>query len=340
MKILVFELACASSGFESSVIHEGFEMLNMAAGGLKRAEHDVTVILNPGLDFEKKIKAKNIVEIQDTNPGELAAEIIKTVKQKNCGCVFPIAPDFYLAGIVRKLRLHGIEVIASKDGAIEIAADKWKTYNALKEAGIKTPGTKLFSGMPMKYPFIIKPRTGVACENLFKINGKGEFQKFKNNFVNKNFIIQEFIEGEDVSVTLFSDGKRAVPVCLNRQYLNLTANGSRYLGGIVPYKHPLKDDAFETAKSAVQSIPGLTGAVGVDLVISKSAHVIEINPRVTTSMAALDKLGFNVSESALLSYKGNLSNIKLKKIKDTFVFSHKFSGGKSTGIEFKKLKDF
>lgn len=349
MKILVFELACMGGNFESSVLYEGFEMLSMAANGFKRAGHDVTVILDSGLNIEEKFEAKNINALKTQNfnlsPNNLT-EIIKIINSKNIDCVFPIAPDPDLFEIVREIRLQDIKVIAPENKALEIASDKWKTYKVFKRAEINTPKTRLFNSKPINYPFIVKPRSGVACENLFKINNRNEFEKFKvflknlkinHKNLNDDFLIQEFIAGDNVSVTLFSDGKNAVPVSLNKQNLKLSAEGSKYLGGAAPYEHPLKEEAFGLAKRAVKSIGGLKGAAGVDLILSNKPFVIEINPRVTTSTAALEKLGFNVSESALLAYSGKLSEISEYKFKNIIEFSHIFRDGKSLGIEFKKL---
>ena len=343
MKILVFELACLSGGFEKNVMFEGLEMLKMASGGLFRAGHEVTVPVGAGLEIKPGISSGKIIEIENSGAWSLAGKIGDIVNAGNIDCVFPIAPDSYLVEIVRSLRSRGIEVIAPENNAIEVAADKWKTYRVFKKAGVATPKTGLFKGNAGDYPFIVKPRRGVACENLFKIDNEREFKFLLNELLkrrikNNDFIIQEFIEGDNVSVTLFSDGKEAVPVSLNGQNLMLSSNGSHYLGGVVPYEHPLKDEAFLAAKHAVESVSGLKGAIGVDLVLSGRPYVIEINPRVTTSMTALEKVcGLNVANSALLAYKGRLHEIPavdFKEIKNRIEFSHKLVNGESTGIEF------
>ena len=372
MKILVFELACANGEFETSILYEGFEMLSMIANGFIKAGCDVTVILNS--DSFEKFKSRleerniniNIIEIQnsDSDSKNLIQKIINIARIKNIDFVFPIAPDSDLVEIAGELRLNNIKVIASETHALEIAADKWKTYEVFKRSKINTPKTRLFESEAINYPFIVKQRTGIACENLFKINNENEFKIFSDNLMNNlkincknnnnncnnncnnNFIIQEFVKGDNVSVTLFSDGKNAVLASLNKQNLKLSIEGSRYLGGIVPYEHPLKEDAFKLAKSAVESVSGLKGAVGVDLVLSDKPYVIEINPRVTTSMVALEKVsGLNIAKSALLAYNGELSEIlsgiskiNFKKNKNIIEFSHIFDDGESLGIEFKEIK--
>ncbi|PKP54534.1 MAG: hypothetical protein CVT90_00745 [Candidatus Altiarchaeales archaeon HGW-Altiarchaeales-3] len=344
MKILVFELACITRSFESQITCEGFEMLNMITEGFSKANHEVTVILNSELDPKFIIKCAEVVRIDNLTSGdidELCEKIIKIAEQKNTDYVFPIAPDHDLARIVKKLRKSGLTVIASENSALDIAADKWKTYNLFKNRSIRTPGTELFP-CELSYPLIVKPRMGVACENLFKINNENEFNGLRLD--NKEeFIMQEFIHGDDVSVTLFSDGKIAVPISLNKQNLKISLKNSRYIGGIVPYSHPMKKEAFKSAKFAVESVGGLKGAVGVDIVISEDIYVIEINPRVTTSMVALEKAvtSVNVAEFSMLAYTGDLSKIFSCEFKNNNIveFSHKFMRGESCGIEFKNLSE-
>ncbi|MEA1924323.1 MAG: ATP-grasp domain-containing protein, partial [Candidatus Altiarchaeota archaeon] len=120
-------------------------------------------------------------------------------------------------------------------------------------------------------------------------------------------INQEYIRGVDASVSVFSDGRNSKAICLNKQHIIRTGNLLGYSGGFAPLSHPLRDDAFVLAEKAVNSIKGLKGCVGVDMVLSDEPYIIEINPRVTTSMAALEQAAdFNVAASSLEAYKGKL----------------------------------
>ena len=74
---------------------------------------------------------------------------------------------------------------------------------------------------------------------------------------------------------------------------------SSYEGGVVPFDHPLKQEAFAVAEKVVESISGLRGYVGVDLVLTQDKpFVVDVNPRLTTSYVGLRKVaGFNVAEA-------------------------------------------
>ena len=142
-----------------------------------------------------------------------------------------------------------------------------------------------------KYKLIAKPRFGVDCESLKIISSKRDIDELEEIYPEgSRFIVQEFIPGDVCSVTLISDGKNAIPISLNKQIVEIDENGGKYLGGYVPYEHEMKEKAFEVAKKACESIPGIKGCVGVDLIIADDVYLIEINSRFTTSYVGLSKV--------------------------------------------------
>ena len=290
MRILAVE--SASSGFmkhSEEILADGFSMLKLISEGLQRAGNEVFTMLGDDARAMGEIGSEII-------PGSDVGEVAKNL---DVDYVFPIAPDAELAGLVGGLGSEGIRCISSDAEAIRTAADKLETCRRLRESGIETP--EVVDSNTENYPLIAKDRYGVACEGLRIVNSKDEIP------FGPNLILQEFIHGEDVSVTLFSDGERAVPISLNKQDIEFTQGKGAYVGGEVPFEHSLGEAALETAKKAAESIAGLKGCIGVDLVLAEKPYIIEINPRVTTSMVALELAsGLNVGEAALGSFLGEL----------------------------------
>jgi predicted ATP-grasp superfamily ATP-dependent carboligase len=129
--------------------------------------------------------------------------------------------------------------------------------------------------------------------------------KIGEESISKRFIVQEFIEGERVSVSLLSTGKKALAVSLNKQNMVIAGPDklSSYEGGIVPIEHPRRHDAFAVAEKVVELFPGLRGYDGVDLILTENAvFVVDVNPRLTTSFVGLHKIAnFNVAEALVNS---------------------------------------
>lgn len=324
MRFLTYEFFCGKGvGVKQdiSILSEGFSLLKLIAEGLKRTGNYTVVIMSSSLiEMGYRINVDKVIE---TSGNENFPDFIREkADEEEIDFVFPIAPDLELVKIVEFLNSEFIGTVSSERCAIRIAADKFETYKVLKESGIRTPWTDLLLDDThiYEYPVIVKDRYGISCENLSLINNSRELETLRETLRDRdNLIIQHYINGMDASVTLFSDGKNAVPISLNKQEISLGRKSS-YNGGIVPSDHPQKEEAFRSAKMAVQSIKGLKGCIGVDMVIAEEPYVMEINPRVTTSMVALEMASdMNIAESAVNAYMGKLPDIPRfnKKIRFT-----------------------
>jgi len=100
-----------------------------------------------------------------------------------------------------------------------------------------------------------------------------------------------------------SIGEKAFPVTLNKQMVTLASphEKSSYNGGVVPFDHVLREEALKAAQAAVESIGGLNGYVGVDMVLTRNGPVMmEINPRLTTSYIGLRKtVNLNLAQAII-----------------------------------------
>ncbi len=153
-----------------------------------------------------------------------------------------------------------------------------------------------------KNKLIAKPRSGVDCDDIKIIASKRDIDDLEEFYgEGSRFIIQPYIEGDVCSVCLISDGKQALPISLNKQIVRIDENGGEYLGGYVPYEHPLKDKIFKYAKKACEFVPGLKGFIGVDFVIEDDyIYLLEINSRFTTSYVGLQKIiNINIAKTII-----------------------------------------
>ncbi len=157
----------------------------------------------------------------------------------------------------------------------------------------------------LEFPLVFKPITEVGCCGLSVVKDKDHVvaavEKITKKSLNEHFIVQELIEGISVSASVISTGEKALPVTLNKQMVTLGSPNeeSSYNGGNVPFDHVLEKEAFSAAQTAVESISGLRGYVGVDMVLTVDGPVvIEVNPRLTTSYIGLRTVvNFNVAQA-------------------------------------------
>jgi predicted ATP-grasp superfamily ATP-dependent carboligase len=200
--------------------------------------------------------------------------------------------------------------------AIGKASDKTVLYEVLQNLGV-SPKTMILSvdhGLAkikeiikkeLGYPLVIKPADGVGCKGLSLVNQEiklaSAVAKINAESTCKRFIAQEFIRGEAASVIVLSTGKKAKAISLNKQNIILASpdESSSYEGGVVPFEHWLKQEAFKIAEKVTEAFSDLKGYVGVDFVLTEhKSFVVDVNPRLTTSYVGLRKVAqFNVAEA-------------------------------------------
>ena len=322
MKLLIFEFATATGLDDPSITAEGHAMLYGLLDDLK------------GLKTHHLISDVSEIENSESIPVFLNDDIEKWLKMniQNYDACLPIAPEEnnILYDLTRIIEEQGVEIIGSSSNAVKLTTNKFDTYNILKD---KFPITKTeqvyFNDSDRKISEyevyfhnhvknssskVVKPADGVSCLGVTVVNSFNEFMKAHDHLKMFTklpyFIIQEYIPGINISVSLLSNGDSAVPLSLNFQYVSLNSGEIKYRGGKVPIKHTLSEIAMETAKNAVESIDGLKGYIGVDMILNNAndkVHIVEINSRLTTPYVALRGIiNFNLGEAILNSIHGEL----------------------------------
>ena len=325
MKIIVYEFVSGGGYCGQPIppcfLAEGFGMLCRITADFKAAGHTITVLLDARLSaLNPPIDADFIVPVY--YPDEIQ-QFLGSIAMIN-DAVYIIAPEKgnILQTIVEMIEETGRISLNSTSKAIGKVIDKSVLYENLEQNGFPIPKTLVLEKSMLiqqikrsitnkiGYPVICKPSDGVSATGLSIVNKDEQIGEAlsKINLESascKNFIVQEFIEGDPISVSLLSTGKKALAVSLNKQNLTIESpdGDSRYLGGIVPFDHHLKNIAFGIAEKVVETFPGLRGYVGVDLILTKQdVFIVDVNPRLTTSFVGLNKVAnFSITEALINS---------------------------------------
>lgn len=328
--ILVFEYFTASGEKDKCIISEAEELIFSLVDDLK--EYNIDLVINKS--YENKLNDysnvnlifidENIIDWLKDNAADFNRSIFIAAENNN-----------NLYNITKILEENNVKVYNSSAEACFKASDKYETYESLPN---NVPQPKSFKFKidskgywkraienlhekwqaedpltPLK--LIIKPLMGVDCEDIVIIEDIKDLSYDLENIFKpgSRVLVQEYIEGIDISVSLLSDGKKAVPISLNKQFVELKDDKGTYLGGKIPFESKYKDEAFEIATCAVESIDGLKGFLGVDLLINSdekdvySVYLLEINSRFTTPYVGLKQIaGFNIADSIIKLIDGEL----------------------------------
>jgi len=218
-------------------------------------------------------------EVVSPGPGDFCDEIAKLAPACDVGLV--IAPDCLLSRFTLAM-----ETVTHNLGCgsmnVAVCANKLYAGKILASHGIPVPKET------MEGRRVVKPVSGCGAQGV-RITGEpagpGEFG-------------QEYIEGEYFSVStvagrlvgeacLYYTGAPAAALALNRQFIEITEEGMvHYRGGETPVHHPREKEIVDTALQAV-TVLGCQGYAGVDVIVADKVYVVDVNPRITTSITGI-----------------------------------------------------
>jgi len=261
MKILVAEYAVGAG--ISEFMLEGRAMLGALVQSFVNCGHEVLYPTSGAL-----INTGTAVRIE--NFENSIADL-----SKDCDAGLVIAPDEILGDLTEILEDNTANLGSPAD-AVRLCADKLECTRVLEKGNIPVPET-LGSG---KYhgDYVIKPRFGCASEGIHR-SLKGTLKE--------GFIATHFIEGEHLSVSVIT-GKTQLPLTVNRQFIEIDGKIS-YKGGLVPHHCERNEELIRTTELAL-ALLGCKGYAGVDIVLEDKPYVVDVNPRVTTSVIGITRV--------------------------------------------------
>jgi tyramine---L-glutamate ligase len=272
MRIFIYE--CVTAGglgldVPPSLLREGRAMLGAVSADFERMPgvEVVTIRVEERESFEERVRT--------------------------CDATLVIAPEFdgLLESRTDMVLSFGGRLLGSLPRAIQLTADKLALAEFWRVRGVRHPWTAAAKSAELsksRPPWVAKPRHGAGSLNTYLMH---DSSMVETNPDRDQCIIQAFVPGQAASVALLMGKAQAVALCPARQHVAQDGH-FHYLGGSLPLPAPLAERATRLAIQAVAGIDGLQGYVGVDLVLGNDGvdHVIEINPRLTTSYLGLRQL--------------------------------------------------
>ena len=365
--IFIFEFV-SGGGFNqveipSSLFCEGFAMLRSIIEDFKNLGFHITTLLDARIEF-----LSHYLKVDVVKSVELEEDFLKKYTDcvRNSNFCFVIAPEFsnILYNLTKIVKTNKKKLLSIDLNGIKLGASKLETYKFFIANGIDTPESYR---IPVKGSFldidlilqkcdqlnssiVIKPDDGAGSESVFYIERKDDvlpfFESFNKTFdTNRKYILQEYIEGDPMSVSIINDQplekthKNNLKILsINHQNLQITDStlDSVYLGGSTPV------DQFEQLRSQIEDIlkrvdlSAFKGYFGIDFVkkADDSLSFIEINPRLTTSYVGIrNVLEFNPMELLLNQKKKVLKIYKFipRKFSEFSQIKLKYDGEYTSG---------
>lgn len=296
MRIFLYEWATGGGLVEepgplpASLVREGAAMLGALAADLQRIpDCRVTVLRDPRV-VQLSSSGSEVVEVLSRFSHD---EEIERVGAESDATIL-IAPEFdgILWKAARRIVAAGGRLISPSPEFIRLTADKHRTCEMLKAAGVPVPeGRVLEPDEPLPadfaYPAVLKPIDGAGSQDSYFVRDAHDVPP-AYAWPRR---VERYIPGMPASAAMLCGpvGRVGLMPCRQR----ISEDGRlRYLGGELPLAAGFADRAKSLAERAVAALPTTVGYVGVDLVLGREPDgsedaVIEVNPRLTTSYVGL-----------------------------------------------------
>ena len=213
-------------------------------------------------------------------------------------------------------------ILNNPSHVMQEVSDKEKFAQKLASIGVVHPYTYHETNIRMiGYPVMVKPKC--AGGGIFNrvVGNVGELNSYLDEISNMgmgmdmgfsvdDMLIQEFVSGVPVSVSVISTKQRAVAVALNEMMIGvpwLTGLPFAYCGNITPYETPYEEMICEMAEDLILEL-GLVGSNGVDFMLTDEGPVvIEVNARFQGSMDSVElSTGINLFDAHVKAFAGEL----------------------------------
>ena len=231
-----------------------------------------------GTDIDPLAPASDFVDSFYIVPQSKHEDFIPTIQEicieNNINLLFPLNDNDLLPLSSGKTILEKNEIIVavSQMKSIDTTVDKWSTYQFFKNVGIKTPKTWLPNdNNKSDFPLLIKPRNGSAGKDVIKVNDQRELEFYIPRI--EKPIIQEFINGPEITTDVICDFKGSIIGIVNRERLEVRC-GEVAKGRTIYNKNIIKD-----CEKIVGNL-NIVGPITVQCILEgNDAYFIEINAR-------------------------------------------------------------
>lgn len=211
----------------------------------------------------------------------------------------------------------GVKVFVSKPQITERCFNKYKMYKFLLENNINTAKSYLnlydfkraLEEKKISFPVFVKPVKGSASINVNKVKNMEALELIMK--VNKGLLIQEFMEGTEYGVDVYTDiiSKKIVSIFI-KEKIKMRA------GETDKSKSVIDEKLFSIITDFVLKL-GTIGPIDIDVFKIKDRYYIsEVNPRFGGGYPHAYECGINFPRFMLNNMNGIINNAEIGKYKE------------------------
>lgn len=281
-----------------------------------------------GADMDETSPASYFLDKVFRVPREIndnyAEKVLEISVQHGINVVIPlIDPELIVLSKIRdEFEKNGIFIMISSYEKVLIAVDKWLTYLFARENNIKVPKTYLVTKElnvgTVKLPVILKPRYGSASKGIVICSDSADLKHYIDKYKGTEHIIQELIEGFEVTVDIFGLEDGSYLAGVQRRRLKVRA-------GEVERAVTQKDEVLDGIVCRVVRAYKPRGAMNIQFMYNnrtREYYLLEINPRFGGGYPLSYHAGANFPKLLLDCYIKKRKVEKVNYIENFYMFRY------------------
>lgn len=234
--------------------------------------------------------------------------ILEQVKKKGIDLILPIDEPAH------RIFTQNVDLVQNycktsplpQPDTFETVVNKWKLGQFCEKNNIAFPKSYIINGQQdvenlhgLDYPMIIKPESGHGGNNISIINSYDELNGFLNSNPDKsmgNYILQDFIEGYDIDMSLLAKDGEILAYTIQKGFLKRSNEFAASAGIEFLYEEKL----FRMVEKLIDRL-NFSGIAHLDLRYDQRKRdfkLIEINARYWGSLTGSLMAGINFPELA------------------------------------------
>jgi len=221
---------------------------------------------------------------------EYVDKLIDICKKEKCAVVFPglnveLAP---LSNNKEKFKKNSVFPVISDPNVVAVCEDKLETTKFLESHGFPSPKTYRMKdySFELDFPVVLKPQKGGHRSiGVFEANDRSEFERYRACLDADNYIVQEYIRGDEYTCGTVSFEGKCVGIILMKRELRF---GDTYRAFVV------KDETLSNfVKTVIEALKPF-GPCNVQLRLRDNVpYIFELNARCSGTTASRALAGFN-----------------------------------------------
>ncbi len=223
-------------------------------------------------------------------PGWIDA-LNEVIRRDRIDFVFPAHDEVILATANERSRIEA-HVIAPSPDLCRMCCSKRLTYERLAGA-VPVPAVYRSAGEIPHYPVFAKPDRGQGSVHASRVDSRSQLDALNCSGI--DFVVTEYLPGEEYTVDCFSDRERGLLFCSGRQR-------DRVRSGISVATHGVSSPEFREMAEAIQKRCGFFGPWFFQVKRGSGGVLVllEVAPRIAGAMALHRVQGVNFAMLALL----------------------------------------